>query len=247
MLGTIRIGGICLLIAGTATVAAGDDEGPFRPMSFDQAKRAAAEGGKRMVVVDFYTTWCGPCKMLDQTTWKDQGVRDWLAKEAICLKIDAEKETALADKYWITAYPTILLLRPDGSEVDRLVGYRNAKTFLAEARDALAGNDSLSRARKKLEGAGKDNPMLRMSYGDALAQNGRNEEALAEYLWCFDHGLEHNQAFTGVRVSFLLLKIAQLGRTEPSALDELRKRRDAALKPLEEGKGDFSAAMDFGL
>jgi hypothetical protein len=89
--------------------------------------------------------------------------------------------------------------------------------------------------------------MLRMSYGDALAQKGRNEEALAEYLWCFDHGLEHSPAFTGVRVSFLLSKIAQLGRSEPSALDELRKRRDVALKSLEEGKGDFSAAMDFAM
>jgi Thioredoxin len=195
-------------------------------------------------MVDFYTTWCGPCKRLDETTWKDQGVKDWLAKEAICLKIDAEKETVLAEKYRINAYPTVLLLRPDGAEIDRLVGYRDAKTFLADAREALAGNDSVSRARKPLEGTGANNPMLRMNYGDALAQKGRTEDALSEYLWCFDHGLEHGPAFTGVRLSFLLSRIVQLGRIHPAALDELHRRRDAALKALEEGRVDFSKAMD---
>ena len=138
----------------------------------------------------------------------------------------------------------MLLLRPDGTEIDRLVGYRDAKTFLADAREALAGNDSLSRARKPLDGANANNPMLRMSYADALAQKGRTEDALSEYLWCFDHGLEHGPSFTGVRLSFLLGKIVQLGRTHPAALDELRKRRDAARKSLEDGKGDFRTAMD---
>ena len=179
------------------------------------ARQAAAEGGKKLVLVDFYTAWCGPCKRLDETTWKDPRVRDWLSKEAVCLKVNAEKDEPLAEKYRINAYPTLLLLRPDGSEVDRLVGYRDAMAFLADAGEALAGNDGLSRARKKLEGPNANDPMLRMSYGDALAQKGRAEDALSEYLWCFDHGLEHSPSFSGVRLSFLLSKIVQLSRTNP--------------------------------
>jgi thiol-disulfide isomerase/thioredoxin len=245
MLRTSGIGGLCLFIACATSTAAQADEGPFRDLSFDQARRAAADGKKRFVLVDFYTTWCGPCKKLDETTWKDQGVKDWLAKEAVCLKIDAEKETALADKYRINVYPTVLLLRPDGSEIDRLVGYRDPKTFLADARESLAGNDTLSRARKPLEGANANNPMLRMNYGDALAQKGRTEDALSEYLWCFDHGLEHGPGFTGVRLSFLLGRIVQLGQSHPAALDELRKRRDAARESLGDGKADSRTAMDF--
>ena len=151
---------------------AGADEGLFRDLSLDRARQTAAEGGKRFVLVDFYTVWCGPCKKLDETTWKDQDVRDWLSKEAVCLKVDAEKDEPLAGKYRINVYPTVLLLRPDGTEIDRLVGYRDAKTFLADAREALAGNDSLTRARKKLEGANANDPMLRMSYGDALRKKG---------------------------------------------------------------------------
>ncbi len=251
MVRTNGVGWLGLFIAwGTAAMAmavavAGADEGPFRELSLDRARQAATDGGKRFVLVDFYTVWCGPCKKLDETIWKDQEVRDWLSKEAVCLKVDAEKDEPLADKYRINVYPTVLLLRPDGAEIDRLVGYRDAKTFLADARESLAGNDSLARARKKLEGANANDPMLRMSYGDALAQKGRAEDALSEYLWCFDHGLEHGPGFTGVRLSFLLGRIVQLGRTHPAALDELRKRRDAAGKEIEASKADFPTAMGF--
>ena len=245
MVRTIRVGLLGLFIACGTAVVARVDEGLFRDLSLDRARQAASEGGKRFVLVDFYTVWCGPCKKLDETTWKDQGVRDWLSKEAVCLKVDAEKDEALAAKYRVNVYPTVLLLRPDGTEIDRLVGYRDAKTFLADAREVLAGNDSLARARKKLEGANANDPMLRMGYGDALAQKGRAEAALSEYLWCFDHGLEHGPGFTGVRLSFLLARIVQLGRTQPAALDELRKRRDAAGKALEAGKADFPTAMGF--
>lgn len=221
------------------------DDGPFRALGLEEARQAAKKDGKRVVLVDFYTTWCGPCKKLDQTTWKDSGVLDWLAKEAVALKVDAEKDEPLAAKYRVNAYPTLLLLTPDGAELDRLVGYRDPKAFLDDANAALAGNDSLSRARAKLEGDGRDNPMLRMSYADELARKGRYEDALSEYLWCFDHGLEHRRAFQGVRVSFLPGAIVRLAKEHPPALDELRKRRDAAWSAIEAGKADFDAAMGF--
>jgi thioredoxin-like negative regulator of GroEL len=233
------------VVCGPLAAMAGADEAPFRDLTLDRARQAAKDGGKRFVLVDFYTVWCGPCKKLDQTTWKDQQVREWLSSEAVCLKVDAEKDVPVAEEFRINVYPTVLLLRPDGTEIDRLVGYRDAKTFLADARDALAGNDSLSLARKNLEGADANNPQLRMSYGDALAQKGRAEDALSEYLWCFDHGLEHRPAFRGVRLSFLLSKIVQLGQSHPAALDELRKRRDAAAKDIEAKRADFNTAMGF--
>ena len=247
MIRTNAVGWLGLLIAWpmAAMVSARSDEGPFQDLSLDRARQAAKDGAKRFVLVDFYTVWCGPCKKLDETTWKDPKVRDWLSKEAVCLKVDAEKDEPLAQKYRVNVYPTVLLVRPDGSEIDRLVGYRDAKTFLADAHEALAGNDSLARARKKLEGAQANDPSARMRYGDALAEKGRAEAALSEYLWCFDHGLEHGPAFTGVRLSFLLGKIVQLGRTHPAALDELRKRRDAAGKKIEARSADFGTAMDF--
>jgi hypothetical protein len=83
-----------------------------------------------------------------------------------------------------------------------------------------------------------------MSYGAALAQKGKADEALSEFLWCFDHGLEHSRGFVGVRLSFLLSRIVQLGRTHPAALEELRKRRDSAAKALEARKANVGTAKD---
>src|SRR4051794_16091870 len=217
----------------------------FRDMGLGEALEAAAREGRRFVLADFQAAWCGPCKKLDETTWRDERVRGWLSAEAVCVKIDGDLHRDLAEKYRIQAYPTILLLEPDGREIDRLVGYRDAATFQEEAREALAGRDSLARARGKVEGESRNDPMLRMRLGDALAEKGQVEEALAEYLWCFDHGLEHGRGFHGVRLSSLLKRIVRLGHKNPAAPSELRDRRDAACRRLEGESASFKTAMEF--
>jgi hypothetical protein len=70
--------------------------------------------------------------------------------------------------------------------------------------------DSIGRAKDKLTAAGTNDASARMQFGKALAEKGRDAEALAEYLWCFDHGLETDPAFRGVRPSFLLMYIKNL-------------------------------------
>ena len=216
---------------------------PFSELSFEAASKEAAKSGK-ILLVDFYTTWCGPCKKLDKNTWTDAAVIQLLEQKTVALRIDAEKEAALSKRYKIEAYPSVLLIKPDGTEIDRLVGYREPKAFVADFTAALGGKDSISRAREKLEAAGTNDPSARMQFGVALAEKGKNAEALAEYLWCFDHGLEAGPAFTGVRVSFLLSYIQQLAAHYPPAGKALEERRDAAQAKMEAGSADYRTVQD---
>ena len=80
--------------------------------------------------------------------------------------------------------------------------------------------------KTQLAAKGKNDPMQRMRYADALAEKGRNAAALKEYLWCLDEGNQNMQGFYGVRLSFLLSNIIRLGQQYPPALAALKQRRD---------------------
>jgi thiol-disulfide isomerase/thioredoxin len=216
----------------------------FSDTTFDAALKQA-ETEKKVVLIDFFTTWCGPCKMLDKTTWTDAKVATLLAEKAVALKIDAEKESTLAEKYDVKAYPTVLILKADGTIVDRLVGYRPPETFISDFNAALAGKTSLIRARDEASSGDGVDPMKREKLGSELARSGRNEEALKEFLWCYDEGLKHDSSFVGVRNSFLVSYIAQLGKHYPPAVEALKTRRDAAKQVLSATPADRDAASDF--
>lgn len=91
--------------------------------SFPAALAEAKRTGKP-IFIDFYTTWCGPCKYLDAVTYKDaRFVAE--SKKWVMVKVDAEKNAAnvkLAKKYKINGYPSMLFLKPSGKEADRAVG-----------------------------------------------------------------------------------------------------------------------------
>jgi tetratricopeptide (TPR) repeat protein len=108
--------------------------GPF-PEILKQAQQE-----KKHIFIDFYAVWCGPCKMLEQTTYKDPAVVE-LLNSMIPAKYDAEKGEGkeLAARFKVKAYPTLVLLDPTGAEVDRQLGYLDAETFLGLMRDSLKG------------------------------------------------------------------------------------------------------------
>jgi len=221
----IRQKWISTAVLAISTLSRSSAVTPFAENKFEDACAAATNEGK-IVLIDFYTTWYGPCKSMDQQTWRDPEVLKLLERKTISLKIDAEKETELAERYRIDIYPTVLLLRPNGTEVDRLVGFREPGQFIAAFNAALNGKDSVTRAREAVKTAGNDEAMARMALGRSLVEKQQYVEALDEYIWCFDHGLEKNPAFVGVRSSFLLSDIMALGRKYPPARETLEKWRD---------------------
>ncbi|MEM6675127.1 MAG: protein disulfide isomerase family protein [Planctomycetota bacterium] len=219
-------------------------DGPFRELSFDAACEAA-EASDRIVFIDFFTTWCGPCKKLDATTWKDDAVIKWLEEKTVALKIDAEKQVKLAKRFGVDAYPTMLFVEADGQLMGRIVGYRTPADFLSEASDVMAGISPSDRAREELA-RDPSNPMLKSDLAQHLIRDDELEEALELLLWCWDFGdAPPHQSFSGVRVSFLLSDIERLSERYDPARVALIERRDAARKVVTSRSPRRRATKDF--
>lgn len=216
-----RIAALVLVVFTGIAIA----DAPFEDLSYPAALKKAKES-KKIVMIDFYTTWCGPCKMLDRITWADKDVQKWLGEHAVCMKVDAEASREFARRFKVRAYPTIVFIKADGKVLDTAVGFLQPKAFIEAAEGALSGKDALTRAREAFESGDTNDPMRRGRYADRLVQLGKYKQALENYLWCFDHGEEHMPAYSGVRVSFLLGNIKDLSNTYPPALAALKRRRD---------------------
>ena len=93
---------------------------------------ATAKEQNKLIFVDAYTTWCGPCKMMAKNVFPLKGVGDFYNKNFINAKIDMEKGEGpeLAKKYGVRAYPTFLFVNSNGDLVHRGVGYRPEAAFV---------------------------------------------------------------------------------------------------------------------
>lgn len=83
---------------------------------------------KKTVLVDFFATWCGPCKMLAPVL---EGVQDEVGDSAQIYKVDIDECMDLAKSFGIMSVPTMIVFK-DGQEVNRLVGLR-PKNLILEA------------------------------------------------------------------------------------------------------------------
>jgi thiol:disulfide interchange protein len=94
-----------------------------------------AKSEKKILFVDCYTTWCGPCKIMKQYTFRDVILGDYMKDNYVSLAIDMETAEGqiLAKKYGIEAYPTLLFLDKYGRVVNHQVGGIGAQALLIKA------------------------------------------------------------------------------------------------------------------
>lgn len=95
---------------------------------------AQAKSQNKLVILDFYTDWCIPCKQMDQYIFSQKRVNDMIEANFIRLRIDAEKGdgVSLAEKYQVSGYPTLVFLGSDGLEKDRMQGAPSSTGFFME-------------------------------------------------------------------------------------------------------------------
>ena len=83
---------------------------------FDQAVNA----GDDLVVVDFFATWCGPCKMLGPVLEELAGEMEG---QADFYKLDIDEAPDIANRFGVMSVPTLVLFQ-DGQEIKRTLGFQ---------------------------------------------------------------------------------------------------------------------------
>lgn len=86
----------------------------------------------KLVVVDFFATWCGPCKML---TPELETVSESRADFDI-VKVDIDEAEDLAIKYNVAVVPTLIMFK-DGKEVDRVSGFMTGEVLTSRVEELL--------------------------------------------------------------------------------------------------------------
>ncbi|RZJ20249.1 MAG: DUF255 domain-containing protein [Acinetobacter sp.] len=120
---------ICLFIISASVSAAEITflENPTWASVLEKAKKE-----NKMIFLDGYATWCGPCKKMDAETYKDQAVADYYNANFINVKYDMEKGegVTLSTRYNVTAYPNLMFINPEGTMLHKGVGFLESNDFL---------------------------------------------------------------------------------------------------------------------
>lgn len=162
-----------LLIGASMLTASAQTD--FRHITFDEALAAAKQENK-LVFIDFFTTWCGPCKKMSAQTFPMPEVGDFMNAKFVPLKLDAEKEGAqLAKTYGVRAYPTYVVVDAEGKEVAKFSGYMEGAQFIDKVSAAIDPEQQPERIKARYE-SGERTPKLVNAYAMQLMEQ-RDEDA----------------------------------------------------------------------
>lgn len=218
-------------------------------MGFEQAVEANTAAGDRLLIVKFTASWCAPCKVMDRTTWSDEGVVGYLKEHGItAIPVDIDRHADLARTSRISAVPTLVLYR-GGMEFDRSVGGMDATAMRAWLDGARGGKTKADAVQvragdKDLEG-GRMDMMERLQRAQDLSRSGEFEAATDEFVWLWKHMLEYELTMSGVRGSFMAGYMADLAARSEHARTAFIALRDGLTERLEGGETSRNTLSDW--
>lgn len=152
----------------------------FENLTFKQAlaKVKSNKKGPKLVFMDCYTVWCGPCKYMTENIFPQEAAGEFFNANFVNIKIDMEKGEGidLAKEYKISAYPTFLILDGDGKEIGRVIGGGDLDKFIQRV-DVFI-NPAKSPDVLKAAFNGEKTLQNAAAYMDALSYTGKQNEAI---------------------------------------------------------------------
>jgi thiol-disulfide isomerase/thioredoxin len=151
--------------------------------SWEQAL-AEAKSQDKLIFMDCYTTWCGPCKAMSNDVFPNSDVGNYYNNNFINVKMDMEKGEGktLAAKYSVNAYPTLLFIDGNGKVVHMSKGAKPVNDFIHLGKAAMRQNDK-SPEYAKLYEEGKREPDFLRKYAYTLRSAKKDYQKVAnEYL-----------------------------------------------------------------
>jgi thioredoxin-related protein len=136
----------------------------FEHSSFKEIKEKALKENK-LIFIDAFTTWCGPCKQMSKNIFTNDTVADYYNKNFVNAKIDMEKGEGieLAKQYDVRCYPNLLFVDGNGNLVHRIAGSMSVKEFIALGEETKNPESCFSYYEKNYE-KNKSNPSFLRKY-----------------------------------------------------------------------------------
>jgi len=162
-------------------------------LSWQQVKEKAKKENK-FLLVDCFTTWCGPCKYMASTIFPQEKVGEFFNKNFVNVKVQFDQTKndneevkswyadaqSMSKEFKINAYPTFLIFSPQGELVHRIVGGGEADEFIARAQMALNPETQYYTLLKKSE-SGNPTPetLKQLAVSAEAAYDEENSEKFA--------------------------------------------------------------------
>jgi thioredoxin-like negative regulator of GroEL len=114
---------VFLLLAAASTATGAAKEISWQ-LHFDDGL-VLSKALARPLLLDFWASWCGPCRRMDAEVWTDEKVNS-LADRYVFVKVDVDREKSVEDRYFVHGIPTIVIADPWGRAVQKHEGFANS-------------------------------------------------------------------------------------------------------------------------
>jgi thioredoxin-like negative regulator of GroEL len=164
-------------VAGAVLPQTVERDGGFARLTYAQAVKLA-QRDDRTLFLYLFTRWCGPCKELDARVFPTQEFQAF-ASSIVSIKVDAMEPEGqpVAKRYRVDSYPTMIVCKPDGTEIERFFGFSEAPEFIATIRNYIEGRNTASWFMQEAHRNPSD-MALAFTAGEALAIRERGSEAV---------------------------------------------------------------------